>query len=693
MVAEYQDRTVTRAVDAPKPPEPAKVRDILGYRAGLEDTLPPTPLRELLSASGANVFVLSSDTELQETVQRAGGDQYPVYTVADWGELRAAIEQGRCGIAVLDAALLGPTLARRIGELERFVDRLVTLVAADRTDAQNLIGFLSDRKIHRLLIKPPALGITRLLLESAVTRCIQLRERIELTTQEPVTIARPTEAEPTRPGKRRLPAWLLATVLVALVIGAALAASFTSLWPSTRTAGTSVTSAPAPASAATAPQADRFAELLARADRAFEEGRLAEPSGDNALDYYLAVLAGDPAHAGSRERVTTIVDTLFAQAEAGLLDGSLGPVDVALAGVDRADPKSTRLAFLKAQLERARALEQGAATTPGSEPRAVAPLGSEPAAAPAVTAARRPGELDSLLTIAAARMQRGQLVEPAGDSARDYIARAAQLSPADAGVARARADLSAALVAAAGVVVKAGNVDASAALLDDARKLGAKSDSLALVENEVAVTRAAQADQRHAAMLATARQRLANGALITPAGASALDQLLAIEADAPDLAAARPAWAELTEAMTSSATAALGRNDFTGAEPWVAALARSGRDPAAAKALRRQLDTMRLRQEYLTSWAPSSELKLLSTVAPVYPREAQLSGLEGWAELEFIVDTNGTPREIRTVDSQPNGRFERAAAAAVAQYRFEPFEQGGEVFERLVRLRIRFTLQ
>ena len=46
MVAEYQDRTVTRAVDAPKPPEPAKVRDILGYRAGLEDTLPPTPLRE-----------------------------------------------------------------------------------------------------------------------------------------------------------------------------------------------------------------------------------------------------------------------------------------------------------------------------------------------------------------------------------------------------------------------------------------------------------------------------------------------------------------------------------------------------------------------------------------------------------------------------------------------------------------------
>ena len=75
-----------------KAPESAKVRDILEYRAGagLDATLPPTPLKELLSAGGANVDVLSRDAELRDTVQRAGGEQYPVFTVDEWSELQRA---------------------------------------------------------------------------------------------------------------------------------------------------------------------------------------------------------------------------------------------------------------------------------------------------------------------------------------------------------------------------------------------------------------------------------------------------------------------------------------------------------------------------------------------------------------------------------------------------------------------------
>ena len=290
-------------------------------------------------------------------------------------------------------------------------------------------------------------------------------------------------------------------------------------------------------------------------------------------------------------------------------------------------------------------------------------------------------------------MQRGQLVEPAGDSARDYIARAAQLGPTEAAVVRARAELTAALVTAAGVLLKAGNVDASAALLDDARKLGARSDSLAAVEGEVNSARSARTEQRHAALLAAARQRLASGALIAPAAEGALDQLLAAEADAPNAADAQPVWAELVQAVTANATDALGRGDAEGAEAWVAALARSGRDPAAADALRRRLDTLRLRQQYLASASPASELNLLNAPQPVYPREAQVDGTEGWVDLEFVVDPNGRPRDVRAVDSQPAGRFERAAVAAVTQYQYEPFARGGEVFERRVRLRIRFALQ
>ncbi|HET8697889.1 MAG TPA: energy transducer TonB, partial [Gammaproteobacteria bacterium] len=375
----------------------------------------------------------------------------------------------------------------------------------------------------------------------------------------------------------------------------------------------------------------------------------------------------------------------------------------AAAGQSRAEQRAAR----GPGPEGARSSTQGAtasAAVAASGPPAAVSSTTSAASAPAApgasapagtSAASRPqqAELDSLLTIAAVRMQRGQLVEPAGDSARDYLARAAQLSPSDAGVVRARADLAAALVTAAGVVVKAGNVGASAALLDEARKLGARSDSLALVEAEVAAARAAQARQRQGALLAAARERLASGALIVPPGESALDQLLAAEADAPNSADVQPLWSELTQKITANAAAALAGGDAAAAQAWAAALARSGRDPANAEALRRQADTLRLRQQYLAAASPASELNLLSSPPPVYPREAQLDGTEGWVDLEFVVDTSGRPRDVRAVDGQPSGRFERAAVAAVAQYQYEPFKRDGEVFERRVRLRIRFTLQ
>ncbi|HJR71687.1 MAG TPA: hypothetical protein VKA43_16710, partial [Gammaproteobacteria bacterium] len=173
MVAKFEDpasaskRARLRAV---APTEPAV------KRVGSADTLPPMPLKSLLSAGGANLYVLSVDPELIDTVQRAGGEQYPVFDVRTFVELETAIAAHQCGIALLDADLLGSQLAARVAELEEYSSRLVILVAAERTVAQGLMGLLSERKIHRLLMKPAAFGITRLLVESAVNRCIVLRE-------------------------------------------------------------------------------------------------------------------------------------------------------------------------------------------------------------------------------------------------------------------------------------------------------------------------------------------------------------------------------------------------------------------------------------------------------------------------------------------------------------------------------------
>ena len=141
----------------------------------LEGTLPPTPLRDLLAADGASVYVLSDDASLLATAREAGGEQYPVFPAGSWQALREAVAEQRCGIALLDVDSVPGTLGDRLTELAGLRPGLVTLLASTRESADGLLNLLSERKIHRLLIKPPTVGITRLLLESSVSRHIELR--------------------------------------------------------------------------------------------------------------------------------------------------------------------------------------------------------------------------------------------------------------------------------------------------------------------------------------------------------------------------------------------------------------------------------------------------------------------------------------------------------------------------------------
>lgn len=720
MAAKQPDRTHGDAPEARA--ADSKVRDIQEYRSGLDDTLPPTPLKQLLAAGGATVFVLSADAELCETVQRAGGEQYPVFTVTAWQELVDAIESGRCGIALIDADLIGAKLEKRIAELERYASRLVTLVAADRAGAQPLIGYLSERKIHRLLIKPPALGITRLLLESAVSRCIQLRERPGEPGPE-----RRTEVRPPRAGAARsaVPAWVLATGLVALLLGVATVAGFGRWWQ--RAPSASSAAAPpatsddgAAASIATAVRppvatlepvpaaADRFAELLARAERAFSEGRIAAPLGDNALDYYRTILAADPQHAIARTRLEQVLETLFAGAERALLDSSYDAAAVALAAIRRADEGSSRLAFLEAQLARVRGEQAEAAAAAEAQsvtaqqlaltveprPNAAGAAANETVASEQDAAAPAPPtELDSLLAIASARLARGQLVEPAGDSALAYLQRALQIDSTDARVAAQRAEVGAALIAAARSAADAGDLDRAAALVTSAGNLGAAANSIAAVGTAIERLRSERTQQRHAQIAATVRERLESDALLAPTGDSAIDHLQTLQAEGATLEELPELWDALTSALTANVRSSMARRDWPGAAAWVAALARTGRDVASAEQLERQVTFGRLQEQYLATAAPASELSLLANPPVEYPRDLAVRGIEGWVDVQFVVDRMGNVRDAVVVAAQPPRRFEAAALAAVARYRYAPFARDGQTYERRLQLRVRFTLQ
>jgi TonB family protein len=624
----------------------------------------------LLAASGATLYVLATDATLVATIRRAVGDRYPLLVVESWAELRAAAESGRCGIALLDAAVLGHSVKGCVSALAAHADRLVTLVAADRTAAQEYFGLLSDGRLHRLLIKPAAVGAARLLIESATARCLQLRE--DAVNDGPISVA---VAGPKTFSKWP---WAIAVGVSAVaLLGTAVVGDRLGWWE--RSGAVDVVVAPATAAAAaveTVPTpAERLSALRASATLALQQGRLAEPVGANALDDYLAILALAPSDQAARDGVSSVLETLFMRAEEALLTDSLETAAAALDHVRRADPASSRLAFLQAQLAR------GLAALPPRARASAAPL-------PATAAST---ELENALNLAAARLRRGQLLSPSGDSARAYLDRAVALDPSDPRVATLRTDLAAALVATARLVSDS-DVAAATSLAAEARRLGAEPAALAALERDFDTARVRGQERRLTELLDAARERVQNGSLFAPLNDSALDYLSRLQADAPELAGLAEAWEAFRQASVVAIQRAIETGEWALADAQLAGFTPTPGGAVAAAPLAAELAARRLQQTYLAAAAPASELDLRSSVPVVYPSQAIARGIEGWVDLEFVVDRTGQPRNLAVVQASPPGRFDAAALAAVAQYRYVPFERDSRVYERLLRLRVRFQM-
>ncbi len=621
-------------------------------RATTADTIPPTSLKQLFAAAGASIFVLSTDAELVDVVRRAGGQHYPVTEVSEWSELELGVQTQRCGIAVLDADLLGAALIARINVLSSHSRRLVVLVAAERAVAQTLMSLLSDRKIHRLLIKPPALGITRLLVESAVNRWLQLRELANAAGDTELF----DSSAAARRG-RRAPVWLFATAgaaLVAVVLGVVMLPSW---WRSedpevTSTAPTATTTADTIAAPegieTTAPEnpptaeAPRFADLLARAELAFGAGQLATPTGDNALDYYLVILAAEPAEPAARAGLSRVIEALFMQAEEALLRDAPDAAAAALEHVRRADPASSRLAFLDAQLERARASVAAAGNPPSSSGARQTTAASPPATGVEAPAENTPSVGTELVA-----------------SARQKLASA--------------------------------DIDTAAVLAAEASRLGASRQEVASLNAAITSARTAQASERHAEWLELAEGRLDSGSLVTPDDDSAFHYLTQLQNEAPELDGLAAAWNRWRTAIVADAERALAARNWTVAETALAALERAPQGGRAAEPLRAEVAYGRRQEEYLATPVPATEMALIERVPVVYPPQLLQRGVDGWVEIEFTVDTEGRTRDLSVIASEPRGQFDDAAVAALRRYRYRPFELDGRVYERRLRLRTRFA--
>ena len=329
------------------------------------------------------------------------------------------------------------------------------------------------------------------------------------------------------------------------------------------------------------------------------------------------------------------------------------------------------------------------------EPEVVEPDFVEPEAT-VVQPAPAPREIDVLLERGEARLQAGDLLGPQDENAFSYYLRAAAIEGSDPGVTSLRARLGEAIVVATLQALDAGDVPESWALLDAGDVLGINAvvlDDLAARVDALHAKQLAEQQAAHeAGLLAAGLERLRLQQLIVPERDSAVFYLARLRAENPDHPELAAPWAALLSTLAENARDATATAEFALAEASVDGLRRLDADATLIESLSAELAIARRQHEFLQVPAPQSELQLLHFEPASYPRQALLRNIEGWADVEFIVDRDGLPRDIEVTAAEPPGIFERSAVNAVGRYRYEPFMLDGYTYERRVALRLLFTL-
>ncbi|GGO10689.1 protein TonB [Iodidimonas muriae] len=68
----------------------------------------------------------------------------------------------------------------------------------------------------------------------------------------------------------------------------------------------------------------------------------------------------------------------------------------------------------------------------------------------------------------------------------------------------------------------------------------------------------------------------------------------------------------------------------------------------------------------------------LVRIQPQYPRRAAERGIEGYVIVELTVTPQGTVEDVRIIEADPRGYFERAAEQAAYKFKYKPKVVNGE---------------
>ena len=225
--------------------------------------------------------------------------------------------------------------------------------------------------------------------------------------------------------------------------------------------------------------------------------RLTAPAGDNALELYRQALALDPGDADARAGVAEVHERLLSRAENALLEERLEEAAADLDAARAAGVDAGRVAFLAAQLAKARTQVKAAAASKR--------VSSE--AAPAESAAP---QADQYAALALERIHDQHLIEPEHDSARFYVEQALKADPKSADALEAQQQLALGLLAAARAAIDRRDFARASSWLDAAVGV-ASPDNVEILRRALdSARREADADAEKQ-LLKSAEERLRDG--------------------------------------------------------------------------------------------------------------------------------------------------------------------------------------
>jgi TonB family protein len=451
-------------------------------------------------------------------------------------------------------------------------------------------------------------------------------------------------------------------------------------------------------------------DLLEKARLAMRERRYSEPVGDNALLYYRSAAAADASNGEAVDGLQRVAAVLAARLDESMNAGRLDEASLALANFKAAAPNDSRIPALEVRLMTAQIAK---AMADGNMDRAASFI-RQAQSSPAFSAdqinkwkaeinrRQEDAKVQKVAGLITDRIRDGRLVDPADDSAKVYMQQLHDLAPANVTTQHLSRDLNAAYMRKAreaAIANKAPDVDR---WLTEARAGGVSASEISSFQKELSNARQKAITAESDRVLQLARDRIRDGRLTDPAQDSAAFYINQAQGTDPN----NPALGQLSKDLASRlvdrarASAQTGKGgsavdaDLTLAKRW-------GADPKDIAAVQQVQNAPKTPQSAAARTAqaagvnPASlaaSLKRTRYVPPEFPSKALSQHLNGAVTVEYTVDSNGDPRDVRVVEATPPGVFDHAAVTAVKKWHYDPVMANGAPVEVPVRTSIRFEL-